>query len=89
MQALACGTAVVSTNCVGGSAEILEDGRWGRLIHVGDHDAMADAIVKTLDTKTHPDVRRRAGDFAYRTIAQQYLEILLPTKAPASLGQVR
>lgn len=78
MQALACGTPVVSTDCVGGSAEILEGGKWGRLVAVGDSDAMADAIVSTLDATHHPDGRQRAKDFAQERIVQQYLQVLLP-----------
>jgi len=78
MQALACGTPVVSTDCVGGSREILEHGRWGRLVAVGDPNAMADAIVATLDATQHPDVRQRAGDFAHVKVALQYLRVLLP-----------
>jgi glycosyltransferase involved in cell wall biosynthesis len=78
MQALACGTAVVGTDCAGGSAEILEQGKWGRLTPVGDVAAMAQGILATLDDRTPPDVRRRANDFAHRRIARQYLHILLP-----------
>jgi glycosyltransferase involved in cell wall biosynthesis len=78
MQALACGTAVVGTDCAGGSAEILEHGKWGRLAAVGDPAAMAQAIRATLDDKAHPDGRRRAHDFAHRAIARQYLHVLLP-----------
>lgn len=80
MQALACGTPVVGTDCAGGSAEILEHGKWGRLTPVGDPEAMAQAILAALDDECAPDVRRRAGDFAQRRIARQYLDILLPNQ---------
>ena len=78
MQALACGTSVISTDCVGGSAEVLESGKWGHLVAVGDYRAMADAIAKSLEATIHPDVRQRANDFAHDRIARQYLQILLP-----------
>jgi glycosyltransferase involved in cell wall biosynthesis len=78
MQALACGTHVVSTDCAGGSAEILEGGKWGRLVPIGAPEAMAAAILNTLDSSSHPDVRKRADSFALRRIAQEYLHILLP-----------
>jgi glycosyltransferase involved in cell wall biosynthesis len=78
MQALACGTPVISTDCVGGSAEILEDGRWGQLVAVGDADAIAAAVVRVFESAARIDVQQRANDFAIRRIAQQYLQVLLP-----------
>jgi len=84
MQALACGTPAVSTDCPGGSAEILERGKWGRLVPVGESEAMAAAISSTLASTTHPDVRKRANDFALNKIAQEYLHILLPDYLPSA-----
>jgi glycosyltransferase involved in cell wall biosynthesis len=78
MEALACGTPVVSTDCIGGSAEVLEGGKWGRLVPVGKPDAMAAAILATLESVAHPDVRRRAGDFGLARIARDYIRVLLP-----------
>lgn len=78
MQALACETPIVSTDCWGGSSEILEGGRWGRLVPVGDVNSMADAILETLDSSSQPLSRVRAQDFALSRIARQYLQALLP-----------
>jgi glycosyltransferase involved in cell wall biosynthesis len=78
MQALACGTAVVSTDAVGGSAEILERGQWGRVVPVADPAALAAALAATLDDGAHPDVRARARDFALPHVARAYLSVLLP-----------
>ena len=63
IQAMACGTPVVSTDCPSGPAEILENGKWGRLVPVGDVGAMANAIAQTLDETEHPDVVKRAWRF--------------------------
>jgi glycosyltransferase involved in cell wall biosynthesis len=78
MQALACGTAVVSTDCPGGSSEILQAGRWGRLVPVRDPQALAESIEATLDLEHPVDVRKRAVDFSLDEIACAYLRQLLP-----------
>jgi glycosyltransferase involved in cell wall biosynthesis len=78
MQALACGTPVVSTDGVGGAREVLEGGRWGRLAPVRDPSSLAASIVATLDAETHPDVRQRAAEFSPESTARRYLQSLLP-----------
>jgi glycosyltransferase involved in cell wall biosynthesis len=47
IQALACGTPVVATDC-DSAREILQEGRLGRLVPVGDASALADAISAVL-----------------------------------------
>jgi glycosyltransferase involved in cell wall biosynthesis len=63
-EALASGCPVVSTDCPSGPSEILEGGRWGRMVPVGDDAAMAIAIAATLD---HPPDRKalRARGLAF------------------------
>jgi glycosyltransferase involved in cell wall biosynthesis len=48
VEALALGTPVVSTNCKSGPEEILEEGRWGRLVPVGNIEELAKAIGESL-----------------------------------------
>ncbi|WP_280569548.1 glycosyltransferase [Chromohalobacter sp. 296-RDG] len=78
-EAMACGTPVVSTNCPSGSAEILEDGKWGRLVPVGDTSALARAMAATLSDETHPDVRHRARSFDLQQALRGYLHALRVT----------
>jgi glycosyltransferase involved in cell wall biosynthesis len=75
IEAMACGTAVVSTNCPSGPAEILENGKWGRLVPVGDIDALCHAMVATLDDSDRPDVRLRANDFGVERAVSEYLHL--------------
>lgn len=83
MQALACRMAVVSTDCAGGSAEILENGKWGQLVPVGDSQSMAGAIKSALDTPSSFRAYDRALDFAPGRISQRYLAALLPESTAA------
>jgi len=76
IQALACGCPVVSTDCPSGPSEILENGKWGRLVPVGDVDALAEAVLATLTEDTHPDVVSRARDFCVEQAATRYLDVL-------------
>ena len=76
VEAMALGTPVVSTNCPSGPAEILENGRWGRLVPVGDVYALAEAIIETLDEEHHPDVANRAKDFAVELAVEKYINVL-------------
>lgn len=48
IEALACGTPVVSTDCPYGPREILAGGRYGYLVPVGDADAMAQALDRII-----------------------------------------
>jgi glycosyltransferase involved in cell wall biosynthesis len=71
---------VVSTDCPSGPAEILANGRYGRLVPVGDDEALAGAIVEALDAPADADaLRARAREFDARRAVDRYLEVLRGT----------
>lgn len=75
-EAMACGTAVVSTDCPCGPAEILEDGAWGQLVPVGDSVALHEAMLAGLSGNPRPDVERRAQQFDLGQAVQAYLHVM-------------
>jgi glycosyltransferase involved in cell wall biosynthesis len=76
VEALACGTPVVSTNCPYGPAEILDNGRFGGLVPVGDKEAMAGAILDTVSTPPPSDsLRRRGHEFTVDRAAILYTDL--------------
>ena len=48
IEALACGIPSVATRCPSGPAEILQNGKYGPLVPVGDHVALAVALESAL-----------------------------------------
>jgi glycosyltransferase involved in cell wall biosynthesis len=78
VEAMACGCPVVSTDCPSGPAEILDGGRFGRLVPVGDDQALAAALAGTLDAPRDPDrLRMRARFFSLDRAVEQYERLLL------------
>lgn len=76
IEALACGCPVVSTDCPHGPAEILDGGKYGRLVRVGDAAAMAAAVIATLDAPPHPEfLRARGAAFSADRAASAYLSL--------------
>lgn len=76
IEAMACGTPVVSTDCPSGPHEVLEGGRWGRLVPVGDVKALAAAMAAALDDPSPPDVSLRAEDFSVARAVERYVQEL-------------
>lgn len=75
VEALGLGVPVVSTNCPSGPAEILDHGRYGRLVPVGNPEAMADAIFETLAQPRKPN-GGGIDRFDPERITEQYLSLL-------------
>jgi len=60
LEAMACGAPVVSSNA-GGLTEVIEEGRSGYLLNVGDIDGMAEAGVRILSDDAHQKVLSETG----------------------------
>jgi glycosyltransferase involved in cell wall biosynthesis len=81
VEAMACGLPVISTDCPTGPREILDNGRYGLLVPVGNDSALAGAILKLLG---EPDTRReliekgylRSDEFSVDKVAKHYLDVL-------------
>ena len=77
IEAMACGCPVVSTDCPHGPREILEDGKHGPLVPVGDAEALAAAMARTLDAPPRPEaLRKRASFFNVEHGIDRYEELL-------------
>lgn len=54
IEAMCCGCPIVATDC-GGPREILDNGKYGKLVPVGDYEKMAEAILETIDNPPSPE----------------------------------
>ncbi|MFO1418913.1 MAG: glycosyltransferase [Methylotetracoccus sp.] len=74
IEAMACGTPVVATDCPHGPREILDGGRHGALVPVGEPEPMARAIAATLTAPADRDqLKRASAPYTVAASAQAYL----------------
>ncbi len=81
LEAMACGIIVISTDCRSGPREILQDGKFGFLVPVGDEQALSKGIVTLLKDRSLREKfsrlgRERAKDFAVDKIINQYERVI-------------
>lgn len=78
VEAMACGTPVVSTDCPSGPSEILDSGQFGPLVPVGDAQRLADAIAEVLAGNHPPSdvLRARASEFSQERMTDEYERLI-------------
>jgi glycosyltransferase involved in cell wall biosynthesis len=76
-EALALGVPVVSTDCPSGPREILQGGRYGRLVDMEDIDTLAKAMAETLEHPLPRGVLQEAVQpYALEASVRGYLEVM-------------
>jgi glycosyltransferase involved in cell wall biosynthesis len=76
-EAMALGIPVASTDCRSGPREVLEGGRFGPLVPVGDDEALAAAMVRILDEPlSAPELQAAVADYTVEVSARHYLAVL-------------
>jgi glycosyltransferase involved in cell wall biosynthesis len=82
IEALEAGAAIVSTDCPFGPREVLDEGRWGRLVPVEDAPALATAVSAELEQTDvgHAARRQERAEWMQRydpdVITNRYLELV-------------
>ena len=76
IQAMACGTPVIATDCESGPREILQGGLFGRIVPVGNPQAMADAIDAVLAEARRPESEAAWRPYTQAAAVDQYLDVL-------------
>lgn len=79
IEALACGTQVVATDCPSGPSEILDGGTFGQLVPVESPEALAVAILSSLEGRFHVSteaLKQRAMEFTAERAALLYEKVL-------------
>ena len=78
IEAMACGCPCVSTNCPAGPAEILDNGKFGPLVPVGNDSALAAAMDGVLDSPPDKDaLLARAQEFSLDASVDIYERMIL------------
>jgi glycosyltransferase involved in cell wall biosynthesis len=77
IEAMACGCPVVSTDCMSGPREILQDGQLGRLVPNRDATALAEAILATLQDDSFTAVSQAdLLPFTEQRVVDAYLKVI-------------
>jgi glycosyltransferase involved in cell wall biosynthesis len=78
VEAMGCGTPVLSTDCPYGPAEILAHGKFGILVPARDPEALASGLARLHSARARwpaDFLRERAGAFSHRACADAYARL--------------
>jgi glycosyltransferase involved in cell wall biosynthesis len=79
IEALALGTPVVATDCPGGTRALLQDGRLGALVPVGDRSALTAALLQAIERPPHLDVCDALTRFQSDHAVESYIALMHAT----------
>ena len=80
IEALACGAPIVATDCPSGPQEILDGGRYGMLVPVGDVAALASALEHALAGNVRRAPAESWQPYTLDAVTDAYLELLEVTR---------
>ncbi|WP_194554916.1 glycosyltransferase, partial [Vibrio anguillarum] len=78
IESMSFGLPIVSTDCNFGPREILNGGKLGRLVPVGDHEELAKAIISEINQPlvSKEEIINRAKDFSETKIVDKYYKAI-------------
>jgi len=76
IEALYCGANIIATDCPSGPREILANGRYGKLVPVGDPIALAQAMGCALADERQRLRPESWQPYTMETVVNQYLDVL-------------
>jgi glycosyltransferase involved in cell wall biosynthesis len=86
VEAMRCGLTIVSTDCIG-AREVLDDGKYGYQVPIGDDAALAGAMEAALSNRLDPGVlRARAEELSGQGASDRYLELMLGRQGPEGVS---